>query len=173
MTHEKFTRLIEELDKQGASTLVQKNKRYSSKNDALLNFKNGAEISGNTMAQTCWMYLTKHLAALRKMVQEDNFTNREDFLEKCQDSINYIRFLWAIGNNTIEKDTIEKEKSAPPFKTLPQTITNPLDNMPCIPTPHYPCEAVTGTAEDIKIYNAPQDITGTLKADNNNNICLD
>ena len=42
--------------------------------------------------------------------------------------------------------------------------------MPCIPTPHYPCEAVTGVAEDVKIYNAPQDITGTLKADNNNNI---
>lgn len=128
MTHEKFTQLIKELDKQGASTLAQKNKRYSSKNDALLNFKNGAEISGSTMAQTCWMYLTKHLAALRKMVQEDNFTNREDFLEKCQDSINYIRFLWAIGNNDIEK-----EKSAPPFKTLPQTIADPLDNMPWYP----------------------------------------
>lgn len=168
MTHEKFTQLIEELDKQGASTLAQKNKRYSSKNDALLNFKNGAEISGNTMAQTCWMYLTKHLAALRKMVQEDNFTNREDFLEKCQDSINYIRFLWAIGNNTIEKKML-----APPFKTFPQTFTSPLDNMPCIPTPYYPCESVTSAGEDVKIYNAPQDITGTLKADNNNNICLD
>ena len=170
MTHEKFTLLIEELDKQGASTLAQKNKKYSSKDDALLNFKNGAEISGNTMAQTCWMYLTKHLAALRKMVQEDDFTNREDFLEKCQDSINYIRFLWAIGNNDIER--IEKQKSTPPFKTLPKIITDPLDNMPCIPTPHYPCEAVTGVMEDVKIYNAPQDITGTLKADNNN-ICLD
>lgn len=168
MTHEKFTQLIEELDKQGASTLVQKNKRYSSKNDALLNFKNGAEISGNTMAQTCWMYLTKHLAALRKMVQEDNFTNREDFLEKCQDSINYIRFLWAIGNDNLEA---KNKKPIQHFK--PQTIADPLDNMPCIPTPHYPCEAVTGTAEDVKIYNAPQDITGTLKADNNNNICLD
>lgn len=167
MTHEKFTLLIEELDKQGASTLAQKNKRYSSKDDALLNFKNGAEISGNTMAQTCWMYLTKHLAALRKMVQEDNFTNREDFLEKCQDSINYIRFLWAIGNDTLET---KDKKPIQYFK--PQTIVDPLDNMPCIPTPHYPCEAVTGAGEDVKIYNAPQDITGTLKADNNN-ICLD
>lgn len=139
MTHEKFTLLIEELDKQGASTLAQKNKRYSSKDDALLNFKNGAEISGNTMAQTCWMYLTKHLAALRKMVQEDNFTNREDFLEKCQDSINYIRFLWAIGNDTLET---KDKKPIQYFK--PQTIVDPLDNMPCIPTPHYPCEAVTG-----------------------------
>ena len=170
MTHKKFTLLIEELDKQGASTLAQKNKRYSSKDDALLNFKNGAEISGNTMAQTCWMYLTKHLAALRKMVQEDNFTNREDFLEKCQDSINYIRFLWAIGN-----DTLETEEDEPTAPSKSQTITAPLDNMPCIPTPHYPCEAVTGVAEDVKIYNTPQDITGTLKADNNNNnnnICL-
>lgn len=166
MTHEKFTLLIEELDKQGASTLAQKNKRYSSKNDALLNFKNGAEISGNTMAQTCWMYLTKHLAALRKMVQEDNFTNREDFLEKCQDSINYIRFLWTIGNDTLEA---EEEPTAP---SKPQTLTNPLDNMPYIPTPHYPREAIAGTTENVKIYNAPQDITGTLKADNNK-ICLD
>ncbi len=168
MTHEKFTLLIEELDKQSASTLAQKNKRYSSKDDALFNFKSGAEISGNTMAQTCWMYLTKHLAALRKMVQEDNFTNREDFLEKCQDSINHIRFLWAIGNNTLE--TEEKEPTAP---SKPQTIIDPLDNMPCISTPHYPYAVVTGVTEDVKIYNAPQDITGTLKADNNNNICLD
>lgn len=166
MTHEKFTQLIEELDKQGASTLAQKNKRYSSENDALLNFKNGAEISGNTMAQTCWMYLTKHLAALRKMVQEDNFTNREDFLEKCQDSINYIRFLWAIGNN-------QERTVSTTFQNISQTITDPLDNMPCIPTPYYPCESVTSAGEDVKIYNAPQDITGTLKADNNNNICLD
>ena len=124
MTHEKFTLLIEELDKQGASTLAQKNKRYSSKNDALLNFKNGAEISGNTMAQTCWMYLTKHLAALRKMVQENNFTNREDFLEKCQDSINYIRFLWAIGNNNLESNAEEENNPMQTIKTahLPTNI---------------------------------------------------
>lgn len=71
----------------------------------------------------------------------------------------------------IAKLSAEEEELTAPSK--PQTITDPLDNMPCIPTPHYPCEAVTGTAEDVKIYNAPQDITGTLKADNNNNICLD
>ena len=65
----------------------------------------------------------------------------------------------------------KEEEPTAPFKL--QTIIDPLDNMPCIPTPHYPCEAITGTGEDVKIYNAPQDITGTLKADNNNICCLD
>lgn len=71
----------------------------------------------------------------------------------------------------ITKLIAEEEEPTAPSKL--QTIIDPLDNMPCIPTPHYPCEAVTGVAEDVKIYNAPQDITGTLKADNNNNVCLD
>lgn len=70
----------------------------------------------------------------------------------------------------IAKLSAEEEPTAP---SKLQTIIDPLDNMPCIPTPHYPCEAVTGVAEDVKIYNAPQDITGTLRVDNNNDICLD
>lgn len=155
MTHEKFSQLIEELDKNGALTLVQKNQKYSSKEEALLNFKNGADISGNTMAQTCWMYLTKHLAALRKMVQEDNFSNREDFLEKCQDSINYIRFLWAIGNiETQGKKPIQEFKPE-----LPDTI-----NVPYIP----PTVGAVNTYE-----NGEVSITGTLRADNDSKCCLD
>ena len=66
---------------------------------------------------------------------------------------------------------VKNKKSIQHFKS--QSITATLDNMPCIPTPHYPCEAVTDVAEDVKIYNAPQDITGTLRVDNNNDICLD
>ncbi len=71
----------------------------------------------------------------------------------------------------ITKLIAEEEEPTAPSK--PQTIIDPLDNMPCISTPHYPYAVVTGVTEDVKIYNAPQDITGTLKADNNNNICLD
>ena len=29
------------------------------------------------------------------------------FMEKCQDTINYIRFLWCIGNEEMEKCTYE------------------------------------------------------------------
>lgn len=99
---------------------------------------------------------------------------------------NVIKYLWRYeaknGLEDIRKaqwylakliDYLEAKDKKPIQHFKPQTIVATLDNMPCIPTPHYPCEAVTGTAEDVKIYNAPQDITGTLKADNNNNICLD
>lgn len=98
MTHEIFKKLLEELDGNASDTLAEKSARYSSSDDALHNFKSGAEIMGGTPAQACWGYLTKHLTALRDMIQRDDFSNRDDFLEKVQDSMNYLRFIWALGN---------------------------------------------------------------------------
>ena len=60
---------------------------------------------GKTPAQACWGYMTKHLTALRDKIDSNDFSDREDFLEKCQDTINYIRFLWCIGNDN--EGTIE------------------------------------------------------------------
>lgn len=102
MTHENFKKLLEELDGNASETLAEKNARYSSSDDALHNFKSGAEIMGGTPAQACWGYLTKHLTALRDMIQRDDFSNRDDFLEKCQDVLNYVRFIWALGNESFE-----------------------------------------------------------------------
>lgn len=105
-----FNNLLIELDKNSLQTLMDKNEKYSRGGDALHNFRSGADISGQTMAQTCWGYLTKHLVALRDKVRHDDFSDREDLLEKCQDSINYIRFLWCIANDASEQLTFyEKE----------------------------------------------------------------
>ena len=98
-----FQALLDELDGNSLETLKIKNARYSSDGDSLHNFRKGADVCGGTPAQACWGYLTKHLVALRDMVQNDDFSNREDFLEKCQDTINYIRFLWCIGNDKTNK----------------------------------------------------------------------
>ena len=103
MTHEDFKACLEELDGQGAKTLAEKNARYSSSDDALHNFKMGAEVMGGTPAQACWGYMTKHLVALRDMIQRNDFSNREDVLEKIQDSINYLRFIWAISEEERSK----------------------------------------------------------------------
>ena len=105
MTHENFKTCLEELDGQGAKTLAEKNARYSSSDDALHNFKMGAEVMGGTPAQACWGYMTKHLVALRDMIQRNDFHNREDVLEKIQDSINYLRFIWAISEEERSKYT--------------------------------------------------------------------
>lgn len=103
MPHDIFKSLLEELDGNSVKTLFEKNSRYSQNGDALSHFRSAADVAGGTPAQACWGYMTKHLVALRDMVEKDNFSNREDFLEKCQDTINYIRFLWCIGNDTNKK----------------------------------------------------------------------
>ena len=108
MDQKTFAHLIQELDDNSVQTLVEKNARYASNNDCLHNFRAGGDVMGGTPAQACWGYLTKHLVALRDMVQRDDFSNREDFLEKCQDSINYIRFLWCIGNDHLKVEKIDE-----------------------------------------------------------------
>lgn len=107
----KFNGLLDELDGNSLETLKTKNARYAPEADKLHNFNAGADIFGGTAAQACWGYLTKHLVALRDMVHRNDFHDREDFMEKCQDSINYIRFLWLIGNEEIEKYTHEAKEN--------------------------------------------------------------
>lgn len=99
----KFEGLLRELDDNSLETLLRKNARYSAENDRLHNFNAGGDIFGGTPAQACWGYMTKHLVALRDMVQKNDFSDRDDFMEKCQDTINYVRFLWCIGNEEIDK----------------------------------------------------------------------
>lgn len=103
MTPDEFNVLVSELEDSSRSTLSSKSSRYSTEKDVLHNFRVGASLISGTEAQTCWGYLTKHLVALQDMVTRDDFSNREDFLEKCQDAINYIRFLWCIGNEMNQK----------------------------------------------------------------------
>lgn len=100
MTSETFAELLEELDGCSRETLVTKNRTYSEQHDGdcLHNFRAGAEIMGGTPAQAAWGYMTKHLVALRDMVERDDFSDLENLKEKCQDINNYIRFIWCIGN---------------------------------------------------------------------------
>ena len=98
MTHERFGQLLDELDGESLTTLKAKNRMYSAPDDALHNFVSGANIGGCTEAQACWGYLVKHLVALRDKIKNNDFSNKDDLKEKCQDSINYIRFIWAIAH---------------------------------------------------------------------------
>lgn len=103
MTTELFNKLLDELDGNSLETLKQKNAKYASPTDCLHNFESGADIMGSTSAQCAWGYMTKHLVALRDKVQKNDFSDRDDLLEKCQDIINYIRFIWLIGNEEERK----------------------------------------------------------------------
>lgn len=110
MNIETFNKLLDELDGNSLETLKKKNAMYASSNDCLHNFDSGAEIMGLTPAQCAWGYMTKHLVALRDKVKRNDFSDREDLLEKCQDIINYIRFIWLIGNDDRLLKEFEKSK---------------------------------------------------------------
>lgn len=103
MTNERFNELVEQLRGASIDTLLRKNSGYATEDDRLHNFNAGAEISGLTPAQTAWGYLTKHLVALRDKVWRSDFTDVDDFLEKCQDSINYIVLIWCLGHESNAK----------------------------------------------------------------------
>lgn len=113
MTKARFEDLMRELDSNSLETLLAKNAKYAPGDDALHNFNAGGDVFGGTAAQACWGYLTKHLVALRDKVQNNDFHDREDLLEKCQDSINYIRFLWCLGNEEMDKYTSCVGEDAP------------------------------------------------------------
>lgn len=98
MTNDRFNELVKELREKSIDTLMSKNGNYATTQDRLHNFHAGADIAGGTPAQAAWGYLTKHLVALRDKIERNDFHDREDFLEKCQDTINYVCLLWCIGN---------------------------------------------------------------------------
>ena len=105
MNSETFNKLLDELDGNSLETLKQRNAKYASPDDCLHNFYSGAKIMGGTPAQCAWGYMTKHLTALRDKVEKNDFSDRDDLLEKCQDIINYIRFIWLIGNEKNQNKT--------------------------------------------------------------------
>ena len=127
MKAEVFKHLLEELDGNSVKTLAEKNARYATNGDCLHNFRSGADIAGGTPAQACWGYMTKHLVALRDMVERNDFSNKEDFLEKCQDTINYIRFLWCIGNESDVDKLTEVDRS--PEQDAIDTINSVRDEI--------------------------------------------
>jgi hypothetical protein len=113
-----FEKLLDELDGNSVETLKSKNAKYAKDGDCLHNFREGSDIFGDTMAKTCWGYMTKHLIALRDKVYNNDFSDREDFLEKCQDTINYIRFLWCIGNEENVESKLAEDCEIKDYKTI-------------------------------------------------------
>ena len=110
MTSDRFEQLIDELETESLKTLKEKNRKYTAKSgDALHNFRTGASVDGTTMPQTIWHYWKKHFISLLDKIEEDNWEDKEDALEKIQDSINYLRFIWCAINDN--EPVVVKEKN--------------------------------------------------------------
>lgn len=129
MTNDRFEALVKEIRSKSIDTMLKKNAGYATKDDRLHNFRVGAAMIGGTPAQAALGYMAKHLASLVDKVQSNDFHDREDFLEKVQDSINYLVFIWCCGNEEMDKYTkcVCAEELAKPTITESNRIslTNP------------------------------------------------
>lgn len=118
LTFDEFDKLLDELDGDSSETLKRKNRMYSGDSgDPLHNFRTGGQVDGSTMAQTAWHYWKKHFVALMDKIEKNDFSNREDTLEKIQDSINYLRFIWCISEEERKNYT----------SSVPEDIENSID----------------------------------------------
>ena len=98
MTNGQFSNIIDGIRSDSLSVLLQRNGNYAKgSDDALHNFKAGADIDGSTPAQAAWGYMTKHLVALRDKIKRNDFSDLADLQEKCTDIINYTAIIFAIG----------------------------------------------------------------------------
>ena len=98
MTNSQFRNVIDGIRSDSLSVLLQRNGNYAKgSDDALHNFKVGADIDGSTPAQAAWGYMTKHLVALRDKIKRNDFSDLDDLKEKCVDIINYTAIIFAIG----------------------------------------------------------------------------
>lgn len=110
MTNSQFSNVIDDIRTDSLSVLLQRNGNYAKgSDDALHNFKIGADIDGSTPAQAAWGYMTKHLVALRDKIKRNDFSDLADLKEKCTDIINYTAIIFAIG---VEENTKYCKKEA-------------------------------------------------------------
>lgn len=80
--------------------LDMKNSSYTNgekTKSAIHNFEEGVRMgAGNNPAQVAWAYMTKHLVALKDMVDDAEFTDHIEAAEKCKDVMNYVSIIYAI-----------------------------------------------------------------------------
>ena len=105
MKNNEFNKIVNKRIDLIQTVLVDKAAEYASEGDRLANFKDGAIFTGLTPEKTLWTYMAKHLASVKKIIdeiEEDKLPTIELLEEKVGDSINYFILLEAVIKERIE-----------------------------------------------------------------------
>lgn len=102
MTHERFSELLEELDKLSNDMLTKE--ICDNFDDVLHNFRIGACIDNSTIAQTIWHYWKKYLIELINKIQNDNWPDQEEILKIISTNISYLKFILCTANDNEYKE---------------------------------------------------------------------
>lgn len=101
MNQVEFDKYAQEFEDHCVAILGNRSTQYQTEDNPLYNFEIGSSLAGATPAQVCWIYMTKHLGALRKKVVELDLgegADMDDWLEKCTDVANYAKLLYIVAS---------------------------------------------------------------------------
>lgn len=104
MTLENFNEVVDEQIKYCLTVLAEKGKEYSLTEDRLDHFKDAAVDQECTTKQALWGMMSKHITSLNGMCKNES-DNKEKWIEKITDSINYLLLLRAIVEEELSNES--------------------------------------------------------------------
>lgn len=96
MRHEEFNKFLDEIIEDMRATLGQKSSEYSTSQDKLVNFKEGALALGTTPSFYLLALMEKHMTSIRMIAKGIHSYSPEKMREKCGDARNYLVLLEAL-----------------------------------------------------------------------------
>ena len=113
MDNKEFTTLVEKTVRDTSALLISKGQEYAGSADRLANFKRGANLTGTTPLQCCFIYMSKHYDALSTYIKKDASGFDQHLSEpiegRIDDLINYCFLM---------KGLIQESKIEPAPKSL-------------------------------------------------------
>lgn len=103
MKIDRFNQVVNDQVAHSLSVLAEKGKEYSLGADRLEHFKDSAIEQGVTPKQALWGMLSKHIASLTGMCRNGS-DDKERWLEKITDGINYLLLLRALVEEDFEDE---------------------------------------------------------------------
>lgn len=71
MDNKTFTELVAKTQQATSGLLIAKGQEYANSTDRLANFKRGANLTGVTPLQCCFVYMSKHYDSLATYIKKD------------------------------------------------------------------------------------------------------
>ena len=108
MNNSDFNVVLENAITDLEETLFIKGSEYSHTQDRLKNFKDAADFNGIEPEQALWLFVTKHIIALKDFVWQidDNRITKNQWAEKLGDIRAYMVLLEALVEERITRETV-------------------------------------------------------------------
>jgi hypothetical protein len=116
MNQAEFSQLCEQTYDETFNLLKSKGQEYAGTEDRLSNFKRGANLTGTTPLQCCFIYMSKHYDALSTFIKKDADGFDQHLSEPIEGRINDLINYCLLMKGLIQESQNFKPKDTNPNK---------------------------------------------------------